>query len=70
MLVLAAIYLASRAGNVKGDGGGVGGDGAGVLVVDAVVLHEAAHVVEGEEGIVDNHGHDVGVVFKGGMTNK
>ena len=68
--VLAALGPAGRAGDVKGDGGNVGGDGAGVLAVDRVVLHEPARVVEGEEGVADDHGYDVGFVFEGSVTNK
>ena len=38
--------------------------------MDGVVLNEAACVVEGEEDIVDSHGHDVGVVLEGGASDE
>ena len=68
--VLAALGLAGKVGDVKGDGDGVDGDGAWVLAVDGVVLHESARVVKGEGRVVDNHGHDVGDVFEGGVANE
>ena len=51
------------ANDVEPAGGAVGGDGAGVLAVDGVVLHEAVRLVKGEEGVIDIHGHDLGVIF-------
>jgi hypothetical protein len=68
--VLAALGLAGREDNVKGDHGGVVGDGAGVRVVNRVVRHEVAHLVKGEEESVDGHRHDVVIVFNGGVANK
>jgi hypothetical protein len=54
----------------RGVYGGVGDDGARELAVDEVILHDAARVVKGEEGVVDGHGHDVGVVLDGGMADE
>ena len=55
--------LSGGADGVEGVDCGVGGGDAGVIAVDGVVLvlHEATRVIEGEEGVVDGCGNDVGV---------
>ena len=49
---------------------GISSNGSGVLAVDRIVLEEVASVVEGEEGVVDGHGHDIAVVFEGGTADE
>ena len=55
--------------SAKGDGSGVGGGGDWVLAVDRGVLHKAAHIVKGEEAVVDGHGHHINVVLEGGVAD-
>ena len=63
--VLVVLGLVGRADDVKGNGGSVDGGSDGVLSVDRVVMHKSACVVDGEKGVLDNHGHDVHIVFRG-----
>ena len=59
-----------RADCVEGVGGKVVGDGSVVIAVDRIVRYEAAHIVEGEEGIVDGHGHTTGIFLEGGVVGE
>ena len=61
--------LSGRANGVKKDGDDIGDEGAWVLAVVGVVLHEAAHIGEIEEMVVDGHGNYVGVVLEGGVAD-
>ena len=48
----------------------VGRDGAGILAMNRVILEEVGGVVEGEEGIVDGHRHDIAGMFEGGAADE
>ena len=62
--------LAGRADYVKGADDNGSSDGVRVLSVDGIVLYEAACVVKGEDGVVDGHKPDIGVVLEGGAVNE
>ena len=48
----------------------VGRDGAGIFAMNRVILEEVGGVVEGEEGIVDGHRHDIAGMFEGGAADE
>ncbi len=48
----------------------VGGDGAGILAMYRIILEEVRGVVEGKEGIVDGHWHDIAGMFEGGAADE
>ena len=48
----------------------VGSDRAGILAMDRVILEEVGGVVEGKEGIVDGHWHDIAGMFEGSAADE